>query len=147
MVPHPRWFRADDRDMGDAGSFLPSKRLGDRARVDQPAEVIVEETKRFGRRIEVAHSLVVHDVSVSGASLILGSDLRPSIRQVLQLSIGGRRGAVRVRWIQDETDVEGGAGGLVFGVEFVDGNPAFLPTVYEWLDRQTVFETSSPETP
>jgi hypothetical protein len=132
--------------MGDAGSYFPSKRLGARARVDQAAEVIVEETKRFGRRIEVAHSVLVHDVSVSGASLILGSDLSPSIRQVLQLSIDGWRGAVRVRWIRDETDLEGGAGGLVFGVEFVDGDPAFLPTVYEWLDRETVFGTSSPET-
>ena len=130
--------------MSDAGSYFPSKRLGARARVDQPAEVIVEETRRFGRRIEVAHSVLVHDVSVSGASLILGSDLRASIRQVFQLSIDGRRGAVRVRWIRDETDLEGGTGGLVFGVEFVDGDPAFLPTVYEWLDREPVFGTSSP---
>ena len=130
--------------MSDAGSYFPSKRLGARARVDQPAEVIVEETRRFGRRIDVAHSVLVHDVSVSGASLILGSDLRASIRQVFQLSIDGRRGAVRVRWIRDETDLEGGTGGLVFGVEFVDGDPAFLPTVYEWLDREPAFGASSP---
>jgi hypothetical protein len=132
--------------VGDFGTYFPSKRLGARGRVDQPAEVIVAETRRFGRQVEVAHPVLVYDVSVSGASLILGSDLRPSIRQVLQLSIDGYRGAVRVRWVRDETDLEGGAGSLVFGVEFIDADPAFLPTVYAWLDRENVFGTSSPET-
>jgi hypothetical protein len=103
--------------------------------------VIVEQTKRFGRRVEVAHGVMVHDVSVSGASLLLGSDLQPSVGQVLQLSIDGFRGRVRVRWIRDETGLEDGADGLVFGVEFLDGGPAFLPTVNEWLDQEAVFHT------
>jgi PilZ domain len=117
------------------------QRLGARARVDRPADVIVEQTKRFGRRVEVAHGVMVHDVSVSGASLLLGSDLQPSVGQVLQLSIDGFRGRVRVRWIRDETGLEDGADGLVFGVEFLDGGPAFLPTVNEWLDQEAVFHT------
>lgn len=118
---------------------MRGQRLGARARVDRPAEVIVEQLKRFGRRVEVAHAVVVHDVSVSGASLLLGSDLDPSVGQVLELSIEGRRGRVRVRWIRDETGLEGGANGLVFGIEFLDGGPAFLPTVHEWLDQEAVF--------
>ncbi|MBV9953102.1 MAG: hypothetical protein JO291_14210 [Acidimicrobiia bacterium] len=115
------------------------ERLGARARVDRRAEVIVEQVKRFGRRVEVAHEVLVHDVSVSGASLLLGSDVGPNVGEVLLLSIEGHRGLVRVRWIRDETGLEGGADGLVFGVEFIDGGPAFLPTVNEWLDQEAVF--------
>jgi hypothetical protein len=122
-----------------AESPMRGQRLGARARVDRPAEIIIEEVKRFGRRIEVAHAVVVHDVSVSGASLILGSDLAPVVGKVLTLSIEGHRGLVRVRWIRDETGLEDGVDGLVFGVEFVDGGPAFLPTVNEWLDQEAVF--------
>jgi hypothetical protein len=133
--------------VSDPGSFVPSQRLGARARVDQPAQVIVEETKRFGRRVEVAHAVLVHDVSISGASLILGSDLHANIRQILQLSIDGHRGAVRVRWIRDERVTEGASGHLVFGVEFADRDPAFLPVIYGWLDRETVAGTTAPDLP
>src|SRR3954447_25467960 len=115
------------------------ERLGARARVDRPAEIIVEQVRRFGRRVEVAHDVRVHDVSVSGASLLIGSDLDPAVGQILLLSIEGYRGLVRVRWIRDETGLEGGANGLVFGIEFIDGGPAFLPTINEWLDQEAVF--------
>jgi hypothetical protein len=130
-----------------ADSSRRGERLGARARVDRPAEVIVEQVRRFGRRVEIAHAVLVHDVSVSGASLLLGSDLEANVGQVLTLSIEGFRGRVRVRWIRDETGVEDGADSLVFGVQFIDGGPAFMPIVNEWLDQEAVFHAPPQDWP
>ena len=118
---------------------MRGERLGARARVDRPAEIIVEQVRRFGRRVEIAHSGA--RARRLGERCVAAARIRssPVAGQVLVLSIEGRRGLVRVRWIRDETGLEGGANGLVFGIEFIDGGPAFLPTINEWLDQEAVF--------
>jgi hypothetical protein len=128
--------------MADLGSHAPRQRLGVRRPVGEPAEIVILQTKRFGRRIEVAHAVLVRDVSVSGALLVVGSDLRPGIGQVFELSMGGQRSPVRVRWVRNEPESGGYASGPLFGVEFIDPHPDFLPAIYRWLRREAALGTS-----
>ena len=133
--------------MADPGSHEPRQRLGARGPVEEPAEIVIEHTKRFNRRIEVASAVWVRDVSISGASLVLGSDLSLNVGQVFELRVDGQHSSARVRWIRDEAGSGGGAaGGLVCGVEFIDPDLSFLPTVQKWLERQPAIGTSSRST-
>jgi hypothetical protein len=110
------------------GRDVPYQRLGDRARVTQPAAIALEQQRRFRGSVESVVPVTICDVSVSGALLSLRGDIRPDIGQVFDLMIDGERGAVRVRRTT-------AAEGHLVGVEFIDPHPAFLPTIYHWLGR------------
>ena len=116
--------------MSAFGRDGPYQRLGDRARVAEPAAIAFEQRKRFRGSTEILVPVAVCDVSMSGALLALPDDMRPDIGQVLDLVIGGHRGAVRVRRTAP-------ADSHLVGVEFIDPHPAFLQTIYEWLGRAT----------
>ena len=117
------------------GRDVPYQRLGERARIAEPAAIALEQRKRFRGTTETLLPVTICDVSMSGALLALPDDMRPDIGQVLDLVIDGHRGAVRVRRTAP-------ADSHLVGVEFIDPHPAFLQTIYQWLGRATEVGTA-----
>lgn len=110
-------------------------RLGQRRPVARAAELRYPARGRFGRAREITVPVTLLDVSVSGAALALSSEpmIIPGFR--CELGVEGAWGRVRVMWIRGEGDNDRRC-----GVEFVDPRPAFLPTLYEWLEREAAVQ-------
>jgi hypothetical protein len=53
-------------------------------------------------------------------------------KQLAVFSVGGTAGNVRLVWIRPDAD-----GSRICGVQFLDPRPAFLPTLYRWLGRES----------
>jgi hypothetical protein len=116
--------------MGYPGGRVP--RLGDRRSVDQSGQLIVKHQGRFGRVKEIAIRVQILDVSISGASLRATREEELAPKQLALLDVGGATGNVRVIWLRPEDEDH-----VAFGVQFLDPRPAFLPTLYRWLGRET----------
>jgi hypothetical protein len=71
-------------------------------------------------------------------------DAPPSPGQTFDLVLEGNRGTVRVRWVRHLSDDSDEGLSLLCGVEFTDRSPAFLPTIYQWLDREKVIGNAKP---
>ena len=114
-------------------------RLGDRRPVDELAHlaILVLQQKRKPPS-ELLVPVMVRDASVTGACLVLPAESAvPPSGQSLILVIEGERGNVMVRWAREVNDPALGPT-VMCGVEFIDPHPAFLPSIYRWLDRQKV---------
>jgi hypothetical protein len=116
--------------MSYPGGRVP--RLGDRKAVDQSGRLIVKRQGRFGRVKELVIPVQILDVSISGASLRATREEEILPKQLALLDVDGASGNVRVIWIRPEDDEH-----IAFGVQFLDPRPAFLPTLYRWLGRET----------
>ncbi len=116
--------------MSYPGGRVP--RLGDRKPVDQSGELIVRRQGRLGRVKEITIPVHILDVSISGASLQVPPESGVTPRQLALLSVSGTTGNVRVIWVRPD-----GTGGEMCGVQFLDPRPAFLPTLYRWLERES----------
>jgi hypothetical protein len=113
------------------------QRLGDRRQVDEVAHlaILVVQQKRAPASERLV-PVMVRDASITGACLVLPFDAPPpETGQNLILVIEGERGNIRVRWSRNVEDPALGPT-LTCGVEFADPRPAFLPSIYRWLDRQ-----------
>lgn len=73
------------------------------------------------------------EISVSGASLEVGPGVGLAPRQTIELELEGRLGVCRVVWVRPISEGE-----VRCGVQFLDPNPAFLPTLYRWLGRDSM---------
>ncbi len=114
-------------------------RLGDRRPVDKAAHlaILVLRQKRKPAA-EMLLPVMVRDASVTGACLVLPSESPvPPSGQSLILVIEAERGNVIARWAREVNDPALGPT-VMCGVEFIDPHPAFLPSIYRWLDRQKV---------
>jgi hypothetical protein len=107
-------------------------RLGDRKAVDQVGELTVKRQGRLGRVKEVVIAVSIIDVSISGASIRVPPDSELVPKQLALLGVDGATGNVRIVWIRSD-----GAGNEICGVQFLDPRPAFLPTLYRWLGRES----------
>ncbi|CAN5449126.1 hypothetical protein BH10ACT1_BH10ACT1_43140 [soil metagenome] len=117
--------------MSRFSSSGPVERLGQRRRVDEDAQISVVRPQRFRAR-DATRPVRIVEASISGASLQIEAGFELGLHEVVNLGIDDQWGRVRVTWSQS------GIGGvLVCGVEFLDAEPAFLPTVASWLDRTT----------
>jgi PilZ domain len=112
------------------------QRLGDRSLVREPAAIVLERRKRFGRHSETRVAVEVRDVSMSGALLVLSNDVNVTIGQVVDLVLDGHRGAVKVRRLAPTGTA------TMCGVEFLDPHPDFLPSVHRWLGREAAVENA-----
>jgi hypothetical protein len=117
--------------MSYPGGRVP--RLGDRKAVDQAAELVIRRQGRFGKVKEIVIPVQILDVSISGASLRAPGGSELSAKQLAILSVGGATGNVRLIWMRPE-----GTGNDICGVQFLDPRPAFLPTLYRWLGRESI---------
>jgi hypothetical protein len=119
--------------MQGPGADMPKDRLGHRVRVDRPAEIVyfVPSNRRRKPPVEVRVPVTVYDVSVTGAALLLASD-PPQLGRSFGLIIDGYCGTVHARWRHAPSEPNAP---VVYGVQFADPRPPFLPTIYEWLDR------------
>ena len=115
--------------MGDQKAS--NQRLGDRARVREPATIVMVRPKRFGRSTETRAAVEVRDVSVSGAYIALPEQVDVTVGQVVDLVLDGHSGSVRIRRL-----VPSGAS-VMCGLEFLDPHPNFLAVVHRWLGRET----------
>jgi PilZ domain len=116
--------------MSFPGGQVP--RLGDRTSVDQVGVLTVKRQGRLGRVKEVSVPVQILDVSMSGASVRAPADAELVPRQLAVFTVGDASGAVRIVWIRpDDTQ------NRMCGVQFLDPRPAFLPTLYRWLGRET----------
>jgi hypothetical protein len=116
--------------MSYPGGRVP--RLGDRKSVDQVGELVVKRQGRLGRVKEHSIPIQIMDVSISGASLRVPPDAELSPKQLALLSVGGQSGTVRIVWMRPD-----GSGNGLCGVQFLDPRPAFLPTLYRWMGRES----------
>ncbi|MBV9952862.1 MAG: hypothetical protein JO291_12970 [Acidimicrobiia bacterium] len=116
--------------MSYPGGRVP--RLGDRKAVDQSGQLVVKRQGRFGRVKEIVIPVHILDVSISGASLRAGREEEITPKQLALLDVGGDTGNVRVIWMRPEDESH-----VALGVQFLDPRPAFLPTLYRWLGRET----------
>jgi hypothetical protein len=118
--------------MSYPGGRVP--RLGDRKPVDQVGVLTVKRQGRLGRVKEIEHPVQILDVSISGASLQIAPEAELSPKQLARLEVGGDRGNVRIVWLRQD-----GGGNSICGVQFLDARPAFLPTLYRWMGRESQF--------
>jgi hypothetical protein len=116
--------------MSYPGGRVP--RLGDRKAVDQSGRLIVRRQGRLGRVKETTIPVHILDVSISGASLRADKDAELVPKQLALLDVEGDSGNVRVIWMRPEDEAH-----LLCGVQFLDPRPAFLPTLYRWLGRES----------
>jgi hypothetical protein len=116
--------------MSYPGGRVP--RLGDRKAVDQVGELTVKRQGRLGRVKEITIPVHILDVSISGASLRVPADSQLLPKQLALLGVGDETGNVRVIWIRPDAE-----GHDLCGVQFLDPRPAFLPTLYRWLGRES----------
>ena len=116
--------------MSYPGGRVP--RLGDRKPVDQTGELVVRQQGRFGRVKEITIPVRITEVSISGASVRAAGDAELSPKQLARFSVGGQAGNIRIVWLRPADGDE-----LVAGIQFLDPRPAFLPTLYRWLGRET----------
>ena len=116
--------------MSFPGGRVP--RLGDRKPVDQVGELFVKQQGRFGRVKESTIPVRIIEVSISGASVRAAGDAEISPKQLARFTVGRDSGSVRIVWLRPDD-----AGELVAGIQFLDARPAFLPTLYRWMGRET----------
>jgi hypothetical protein len=124
-------------------SIGQQQRLGDRHPVEEVAHlaILVIEQKRAPASERLV-PVMVRDASITGACIVLPFDARPpEPGQNLILVIEGQRGNIRVRWSRNISDPALGPT-VTCGVEFADPRPAFLPSIYRWLDRQKEIGTA-----
>ena len=115
--------------MSFPGGRVP--RLGDRKPVNQPGELVVKRAGRLGRVKEIRVPVQIIDVSVSGASLRVPADAELTPKQLALFVVDDATGNVRVVWLRPDGDAQ------ACGVQFLDPRPAFLPTLYRWLGRES----------
>jgi PilZ domain len=116
--------------MSFPGGRMP--RLGDRKPVDQEGELLVKRQGRLGRVKEISIPVQILDVSISGASVRAAADAELVPKQLAVFSVDGAAGNVRLVWIRPDED-----GHRMCGLQFLDPRPAFLPTLYRWLGRES----------
>jgi hypothetical protein len=67
------------------------------------------------------------------------ADAGLSPKQMALLDVGGDTGTVRVVWMRPD-----GVDAAICGVQFLDPRPAFLPTLYRWLGRESAMGPYDP---
>ena len=106
---------------------------GDRKPVDQVGELCVKQQGRFGRVKESTIPVRIIDVSISGASVRAAADAELSPKQLAVFSVGGDAGQRAHRL----DAARRGRRAASAASQFLDPRPAFLPTLYRWLGRES----------
>ncbi|HEX2575482.1 MAG TPA: hypothetical protein VHK88_03975 [Aquihabitans sp.] len=113
-------------------------RIGQRHQVGLPARWRAHDqpppTRRRGLRKAAAEptpgDAIVHDLSVSGARLLVPATDLITPRALIDLELAGAWGRCQVAWVSDTEE----AGALWCGVLFLQPGPAFMEAITRAMD-------------